>query len=310
MSAAVETNDLGRNFGPRAALSGVTLSIRAGEMFALLGPNGSGKTTLFRILSTLLAPSAGMARVGGCNVVGEAMAVRHQIGVVFQSPALDPQLTVEENLRCAGSLYGLRGADLVARLRSAAEALGLSDRLADRVQSLSGGLQRRVEIAKCLLPRPRVLLLDEPSTGLDPAAREGLRVTLERVRRESEVTVVMTTHLLEEAERCDRVAILHRGRLVACETPAELRGRLGTDVAVVSGPEPEALAARVREMFGWPLSVRGERLRVEVPAGGDAAGRLVSALGAAADTVTVGRPTLEDVFLDLTGEPLRGEEEA
>ena len=310
MSAAVETNDLGRNFGPRAALSGVTLSIRAGEMFALLGPNGSGKTTLFRILSTLLAPSAGTARVGGCDVVGEAMAVRHQIGVVFQSPALDPQLTVEENLRCAGSLYGLRGADLVARLRSAAQALSLSDRLADRVQSLSGGLQRRVEIAKCLLPRPRVLLLDESSTGLDPAAREGLRVTLERVRRESEVTVVMTTHLLEEAERCDRVAILHRGRLVACETPAELRGRLGTDVAVVSGPEPEALAARVREMFGWPLSVRGERLRVEVPAGGDAAGRLFSALGAAADTVTVGRPTLEDVFLDLTGEPLRGEEEA
>jgi len=310
MSAAVETNDLGRNFGPRAALSGVTLSIRAGEMFALLGPNGSGKTTLFRILSTLLAPSAGTARVGGCDVVGEAMAVRHQIGVVFQSPALDPQLTVEENLRCAGSLYGLRGAGLVSRLRSAAEALGLSDRLADRVQSLSGGLQRRVEIAKCLLPRPRVLLLDEPSTGLDPAAREGLRVTLDRVRRESEVTVVMTTHLLEEAERCDRLAILHRGRLVACETPAELRGRLGTDVAVVSGPEPEALAARVREMFGWPLSVRGERLRVEVPAGGDAAGRLVSALGAEADTVTVGRPTLEDVFLDLTGEPLRGEEEA
>jgi ABC-2 type transport system ATP-binding protein len=310
MSAAVETNALGRTFGPRAALSGVTLSIRAGEMFALLGPNGSGKTTLFRILSTLLAPSAGTARVGGCDVVGEAMAVRHQIGVVFQSPALDPQLTVEENLRCAGSLYGLRGADLVARLRSAAQALGLSDRLADRVQILSGGLQRRVEIAKCLLPRPRVLLLDEPSTGLDPAAREGLRATLERVRRESEVTVVMTTHLLEEAERCDRVAILHRGRLVACETPAELRGRLGTDVAVVSGPEPEVLAARVRDMFGWPLSVRGERLRVEVPAGGDAAGRLVSALGAAADTVTVGRPTLEDVFLDLTGEPLRGEEEA
>ena len=309
MSAAVETNDLGRNFGPRTALSGVTLSIRAGEMFALLGPNGSGKTTLFRILSTLLVPGAGTARVGGCDVVGEAMAVRHQIGVVFQSPALDPQLTVEENLRCAGSLYGLRGADLVVRLRSAAEALGLSDRLADRVQSLSGGLQRRVEIAKCLLPRPRVLLLDEPSTGLDPAAREGLRATLERVRRDSEVTVVMTTHLLEEAERCDRVAILHRGRLVACETPAELRGRSGTDVAVVSGPEPEALAARVREIFGWPLLVRGERLRVEVPAGGEAAGRLVSALGAAADSVTVGRPTLEDVFLDLTGEPLCGEEE-
>jgi ABC-2 type transport system ATP-binding protein len=309
MSAAVETNDLGRNFGPRTALFGVTLSIRAGEMFALLGPNGSGKTTLFRILSTLLVPGAGTARVGGCDVVGEAMAVRHQIGVVFQSPALDPQLTVAENLRWAGNLYGLRGGELVVRARAAAEALGVSDRWADRVQSLSGGLQRRVEIAKCLLPRPRVLLLEEPSTGLDPAAREGLRATLDRVRRDSEVTVVMTTHLLEEAERCDRVGILHRGRLVACETPAELRGRSGTDVAVVSGPEPEALAARVREIFGWPLLVRGERLRVEVPAGGEAAGRLVSALGAAADSVTVGRPTLEDVFLDLTGEPLCGEED-
>ncbi len=309
MSAAVETVDLGRNFGPRAALSGLSLSVSAGEMFALLGPNGSGKTTLFRILSTLLAPGAGTARVGGCDVVGEAMAVRHQIGVVFQSPALDPQLTVEENLRWAGNLYGLRGDDLAVRARAAAEALGVYDRWSDRVQSLSGGLRRRVEIAKCLLPRPRVLLLDEPSTGLDPAARAGLRATLERVRRDAGVTVVMTTHLLEEAERCDRVAILHRGRLVACETPAELCGRSGTDLAVVSGPETEVLAARVREIFGWPLLVRGERLRVEVPAGGEAAGRLVSALGAAADSVTVGRPTLEDVFLDLTGEPLCGEEE-
>lgn len=310
MSFIVETEGLGRNFGSRAALSGVNLAVREHEMFGLLGPNGGGKTTLFRILSTLLAPTAGRARVGGHDVVQEAMAVRHHLGVVFQSPALDPQLTVAENLRCAGHLYGLRGADLEQRLRSSAGALGVSDRLGDRVQTLSGGLQRRVEIAKSLLPRPRVLLLDEPSTGLDPAARDGLRAALENLRRERGVTIVLTTHLLDEAERCDRVAILHRGRLVACDPPQVLRGASGADVAVLSGPDPEALAQRVREAFGWPVSVRGDRVRVEVRGGGEASARLVGALAGVADTVTVGRPTLEDVFLQLTGESLQAGEAA
>jgi len=308
MNLVVETEALGRNFGSRAALSDVTFAVREGEMFGLLGPNGGGKTTLFRILSTLLTPTAGHARVGGYDVVREPMEVRHHLGVVFQSPALDPQLTVAENLRCAGHLYGQRGETLEHDLRAAAETLGVADRLGDRVQTLSGGLQRRVEIAKSLLPRPRVLLLDEPSTGLDPAARVGLRAALENLRRERGVTIVMTTHLLEEAERCDRVAILHRGRLVACEEPEILRSALGTDVAVLSGPDPETLAKRVRETFDWPVSVRGDRVRVEVPGGGEASARLVGALAGAADTVTVGRPTLEDVFLQLTGETLQAEE--
>lgn len=310
MSLIVETEGLGRNFGSRAALSDVNLAVREHEMFGLLGPNGGGKTTLFRILSTLLAPTAGRARVGGHDVVQEAMAVRHHLGVVFQSPALDPQLTVAENLRCGGHLYGLRGVDLEQRLRSSAEALGVADRLGDRVQTLSGGLQRRVEIAKSLLPRPRVLLLDEPSTGLDPAARDGLRSALENLRRERGVTIVMTTHLLDEAERCDRVAILHRGKMVACDAPQVLRSALGVDVAVLSGPDPEVLAQRVREAFGWPVSVRGDRVRVEVRGGGEASARLVEALAGAADTVTVGRPTLEDVFLQLTGETLHTGEAA
>jgi len=309
MIPIVETEELGRNFGPRAALSGVNLAVREGEMFGLLGPNGGGKTTLFRILSTLLAPTAGRARVGGHDVVREPMEVRHHLGVVFQSPALDPQLTVAENLRCAGRLYGLHGADLAERARAAADALGVSDRREDRVHTLSGGLQRRVEIAKSLLPRPRVLLLDEPSTGLDPAARAGLRAVLAGLRRESGVTIVLTTHLLDEAEACDRVAILHRGRLVACESPGALRDRVGREVAVVAGRDPAALAARVRDSFGWPAAVRDGKVRVEVPAGPDHAGRLVAALAGAADAVTVGRPTLEDVFLELTGEPLRGEDE-
>ena len=309
MSPAIETHGLGRNFGPRAALSDVSLAVREGEMFGLLGPNGSGKTTLFRILSTLLAPTAGTARVCGHNVVTAPMEVRHHLGVVFQSPALDPQLTVAENLRCAGNLYGLSGPDLEERLQSAAEALEVADRLGDRVQTLSGGLQRRVEIAKSLLPRPRVLLLDEPSTGLDPAARAGLRAVLGKLRRESGVTIVMTTHLLDEAEACDRVAILHRGRLIACEPPASLRARLGKDVAVLSGSDPEEVVAKVRAVFDWSVMVRDGKVRVELPLDGDHAARLVAALAPAVDAVTVGRPTLEDVFLRLTGEPLRGKEE-
>ena len=309
MSHAVETHALGRNFGPRAALSGVTLSVGDGEMFGLLGPNGSGKTTLFRILSTLLSPTSGSARIGGYDVTHEAVRVREHLGVVFQSPALDPQLTVAENLRCAGNLYGLRGGDLEDRLRSSAEALDVANRLRDRVQTLSGGLQRRVEIAKSLLPRPRVLLLDEPSTGLDPAAREGLRAALEKLRRDAGVTVVMTTHLLDEAEQCDRVAILHEGRLVACETPTALRAQLGTDVALLSGRDLQSAAGKVRELFGWSASERSGRLRVEIPAGGDAAARLVAALTGKVETITVGRPTLEDVFFKLTGEPWAAEEQ-
>ena len=308
MSHAVETHALGRNFGPRAALSGVTLSVGDGEMFGLLGPNGSGKTTLFRILSTLLAPTSGSARIGGYDVTHEAVRVREHLGAVFQSPALDPQLTVAENLRCAGNLYGLRGAVLEDRLRASAEALDVANRLGDRVQTLSGGLQRRVEIAKSLLPRPRVLLLDEPSTGLDPAAREGLRAALEKLRRDAGVTVVMTTHLLDEAEQCDRVAILHEGRLVACETPSALRAQLGTDVALLSGRDLQSIAGKVRELFGWSASERSGRLRVEIPAGGDAAARLVEALTGKVEAITVGRPTLEDVFFKLTGKPWVAEE--
>lgn len=310
MSPAVETAHLVRAFGERAALDDVNLSIGEGEMFALLGPNGGGKTTLFRILSTLLEPTSGSASICGHDVVREAMQVRRLIGVVFQSPALDPQLTVAENLRCAGNLYGLRGAELEERIRAAVSAVEVADRSDERVQTLSGGLQRRVEIAKCLLPRPRVLLLDEPSTGLDPAARAGLRGILDRLRRESRATVVMTTHLLEEAERCDRVAILHRGRLIACDPPDDLRQRVGSDIAVLSGGDPEAVAARVREQFGWPAAVRDGKVRVEVPAGQDEASRLVGAVSGAVQSIAVGRPTLEDVFLGLTGERWRAEEAA
>lgn len=302
----VETERLRRVFGKRVALDDVSLAVPEGEIFGLLGPNGGGKTTLFRILSTMLPPSGGAARVGGYDVVREAAAVRACLGVVFQSPALDPHLTVAENLRYGGNLYGLRGAVLEERMREAAAALGVDGRWSERVKTLSGGLQRRVEIAKSLLPRPRVLLLDEPSTGLDPVARVDLWSVLERLRGEAGVTVVLTTHLMDEAARCDRVAILHEGKLRACETPDALRAAVGAEVLTLVAGDPAAAAARLRAEFGWTAAVLEDTVRVELPRAHEQVPRVVELLGGDVQSVTTGRPTLEDVFVRLTGERLQG----
>jgi ABC-2 type transport system ATP-binding protein len=306
MSHPVETNDLRRSFGERRALDGVTFSVGEGEIFGLLGPNGGGKTTLFRILCTLLAPSGGNARVCGHDTVSEPAAVRSAIGVVFQSPSLDPQLTVAENLRYGGNLYGLRGAELESRWREMAEALRVGDRADDLVKNLSGGLQRRVEIAKSLLPRPRVLLLDEPSTGLDPVARVDLWAILEQLRGRFGITTVLTTHLMDEAERCGRVAILHRGKLLACDTPDALRATIGADVLTLVCRRPDMLAEQLQAKFGWTAVVRDDSVRLEIPKAHAEVARIVEAFPGEIQSVTAGRPTLEDVFVRMTGERLGG----
>lgn len=306
MSHPVETRDLRRQFGARAALDGVSFAVRDGEIFALLGPNGGGKTTLFRILSTLLPPSGGAATVCGHDVAHDAPAVRACLGVVFQSPSLDPQLTVAENLRYGGNLYGLRGADLEARLRETAAALKVDDRLSDRVKTLSGGLQRRVEIAKSLLPCPKVLLLDEPSTGLDPVARVDLWSILEQLRARFGMTVVLTTHLMDEASRCDRAAILHRGKLMACDSPEALCATIGCDVLTLAGRNADRLAEMLQAKFGWSASVQDGAVRVEIPRAHEQVARIVEAFPGEILSVTAGRPTLEDVFVRLTGERLAG----
>ena len=306
MSHPVETNDLRRSFGERRALDGVTFSVGEGEIFGLLGPNGGGKTTLFRILCTLLAPTGGNARVCGHDTVSEPAAVRSAIGVVFQSPSLDPQLTVAENLRYGGNLYGLRGAELESRWREMAEALRVGDRADDFVKNLSGGLQRRVEIAKSLLPRPRVLLLDEPSTGLDPVARVDLWAILEQLRGRFGITTVLTTHLMDEAERCGRVAILHRGKLLACDTPDALRATIGADVLSLVCRRPDMVAEQLQSKFGWTAAVRDDAVRLEIPKAHAEVARIVEAFPGEIQSVTAGRPTLEDVFVRLTGERLGG----
>ena len=306
MSHPVETNDLRRSFGERRALDGVTFSVGEGEIFGLLGPNGGGKTTLFRILCTLLAPTGGNARVCGHDTVSEPAAVRSAIGVVFQSPSLDPQLTVAENLRYGGNLYGLRGAELESRWREMAEALRVGDRADDFVKNLSGGLQRRVEIAKSLLPRPRVLLLDEPSTGLDPVARVDLWAILEQLRGRFGITTVLTTHLMDEAERCGRVAILHRGKLLACDTPDALRATIGADVLTLLCRRPGMVAEQLQSKFGWTAVIRDDAVRLEIPKAHAEVARIVEAFPGEIQSVTAGRPTLEDVFVRMTGERLGG----
>jgi ABC-2 type transport system ATP-binding protein len=306
MSLPVETNNLCRSFGARLALDNVSFAVREGEIFGLLGPNGGGKTTLFRILATLLPPSSGTARVCGHDVVADPAGVRSSIGVVFQSPSLDPQLTVAENLRYSGNLHGLKGADLENRWREMASALRVEDRAGDLVKNLSGGLQRRVEIAKSLLPRPRVLLLDEPSTGLDPVARVDLWAILEQLRGQFGITTVITTHLMDEAERCGRVAILHRGRMLACDTPDALRATIGADVLTLVCRRPDWVAEKLQAKFGWTAVVRDDAVRLEIPKAHAEVARIVEAFPGEILSVTAGRPTLEDVFVRMTGERLGG----
>ncbi len=285
----------------RTALADVTFNVAKGEIFGLLGPNGGGKSTLFRILTTMMAPTSGSASIAGRDVVREAAAVRRSIGVVFQSQSLDKALTVEENLRAQGHLYGLRGAGLKARIEWATARLALTGRGRELVSALSGGLRRRVEIAKALLHRPPVLLMDEASTGLDPAARRDLSRSLEELRAHDGITVLLTTHILEEAERCDRLMLLHQGSAVTSGTPAELRARIGGDIVVLQSPDADSLAARVASRFALPATALDGRVRVEIANGHRFIAEVVEAFPGAIESVGLHKPTLEDVFVKETG---------
>ncbi len=301
MEHAIATRGLSQQYGERRALDDVSFEVGRGEIFGLLGPNGSGKTTLFRILSTLVRPSGGAAEVCGHDLAREPDAARRRLGVVFQRPSIDGKLTVAENMRHHGRLYGMANPALAERTVVLMDRLGIADRAGDRVETLSGGLQRRVELAKGLLPQPDVLLLDEPSTGLDPAARRDFTRYLLQLRAEERVTVVLTTHYLEEAENCDRVGILHQGRLVRVGTPDELKDAVGGDVVVIHAHDPQALQGRIRERFGCEVAVVDGTLRAERPRGHEFLRDLVEAFPGEIASVTYGKPTLEDVFIHLTG---------
>ena len=300
-SPVIRIERLGHRYDQRQALDDVSFDVRPAEIFGLLGPNGSGKTTLFRILSTLMLPAAGHALIMGHDVAREPNRVRREIGVVFQAASVDAKLTVAENLRHQGHLYGLSGQRLTRRIAEMLGRVGLADRARDRVETLSGGLERRVELAKGLLHHPSVLLLDEPSTGLDPGARRDLWLYLKMLRDQERVTVVVTTHLMEEAEHCDRLAILNEGKLVALGTPAELKHEIGGEVIVMEARDPESLARRIAERFGGPCNVIDGKVRLEREQGHRFVTDVVEAFPGEIDSISVSKPTLEDVFIDRTG---------
>jgi ABC-2 type transport system ATP-binding protein len=297
----IQVQDLTHRYGARVALRNIVFEVKEGEVFGLLGPNGGGKSTLFRILSTMMVPTEGRAVIAGDDVVRNPSAVRRHIGVVFQTQSLDKALTVEENLRAQGHLHGLSGPELRDRMARAMERLGLTDRRRDLVETLSGGLRRRVEIAKALLHRPQVLLMDEASTGLDPAARRDLTRHIEELRSREGVTILLTTHVLEEADRCDRLALLHQGNIVAMGSPADLRSRIGGDVVVLESSDAASLASGIESRFGLKTAATDGRVRVEIANGHRFIAEVVEAFPGAIQSVGLHKPTLEDVFVRETG---------
>jgi ABC-2 type transport system ATP-binding protein len=293
----VSTEDLSHTYGTRTALASLTFGVERGEIFGVLGPNGGGKSTLFRILCTLMQPSGGGAQVAGFDVAADPGQVRRRIGVVFQSQSLDKKLTPRENLHHQGHLYGIHGQELRKRVDDALSRLGLSDRRDDLVRSLSGGLQRRVEIAKALLHGPEVIIMDEPSTGLDPGARRELWQYLEELQRGG-TTILLTTHILDEADRCSRLLLLHEGHKVTEGTPAELKSRVGGDVVVL---EAEGIEQELAERFGMQAKRIDSTLHIEIPDGHRFVPALMEAFPGRIQSIALHKPTLEDVFVSLTG---------
>lgn len=308
MSLAITVAGLRHRYGNRNALDGIDLRIERGEVYGLLGPNGGGKTTLFRILSTLLEPSEGTVRVLDRDPFRDAAEIRARIGVVFQHASLDLKLTVHENLRHQGHLYGLRGRALRERIESILGSVGLTDRKDDRTEELSGGLRRRVDLARGLLHRPELLLFDEPSSGLDPLARRTLWDDLQRLRDDQGATVLLTTHFIEEAERCDRVGILDRGRFVAQGAPDALKRSMNKDVLVIEAEHTEALRAEIETKVGAATALVDGTVRIECDDGQAMMASLYAGFREQISAVRLGRPTLEDVFIRETGRPFETEE--
>lgn len=302
---AILVSDLRHHYGDRLALDGLSLTVGRGEIFAFLGPNGGGKSTLFRLLATLLPIQQGDVRILGIDARQTPFEVRRQIGIVFQSPSLDKKLSVAENLWHQGHLYGLHGRMLRERMDAMLERLGVADRRHERCEALSGGLRRRVELAKGMLHGPSLLLLDEPSTGLDPAARADMWSYLRGIRERDGVTIAFTTHLLEEADRADRIAILSAGKLVALDTPAALRASVGGDSITIRTRQPTEFAAAVSQHFSLGTRVLEDTVRVE-HADAPLIGRLLEAFPGEIEEITLSKPTLEDVFIARTGHRLAG----
>ncbi|MCO7219341.1 ATP-binding cassette domain-containing protein [Klenkia sp. PcliD-1-E] len=282
------------------AVRGIDLDVPSGELFGFLGPNGAGKSTTIKILCTLVRPTGGSAQVAGFDVVAQKDDVRRHIGLVFQETTLDGHLTAEQNLRFHAEIYGMAPADVAPRTDAVLEMVGLADRRTAVVNTFSGGMKRRLEIARGLMHSPRVLFLDEPTIGLDPESRAGLWDYVDRLRAEEDITVFLTTHYMDEAERCDRIAIVDGGRVGALGSPAELKASVGHDRVRVVTADDDAAEALVRERLGAETTRERGALVVLTPDGEQFVPRLFE-LGITVRAVSVTRPSLDDVFLAYTG---------
>jgi len=303
-TAAVAVNGLSKTFGDLSAVKGVSFDVAQGEIFAFLGPNGAGKSTTINMLCTLAKPTAGSATVGGYDVVTEARMVRRHIGLVFQEQTLDDQLTAEENLRFHAVLYGVPSGQIHARITRVMELVALSGRRKDLVSTYSGGMARRLEIARGMLHTPRVLFLDEPTVGLDPQTRALIWEDIQRLRREEGVTIFLTTHYMDEAENVERIAIIDQGEIIALDTPDALKASVGSDTVALETADDEAALAALRRV-GYRVDRSAGGLTVFVEDEEAAVGALVATVGVPVRTVRAHRPTLDDVFLHYTGREIR-----
>ena len=311
---AIEARDLVRKFGDLVAVDHVSFEVEQGEIFGFLGPNGAGKTTTINMLCTLLRPTAGTALVNGYDVTRQQDEVRQSIGLVFQDPSLDDKLTAMENLRFHAMLYDVPRAEFERRAREVLELVELSDRANDLVETFSGGMKRRLEIARGLVHQPRVLFLDEPTLGLDPQTRRHIWEYVLSLREREGVTIFLTTHYMDEAEHADRIAIIDHGRIVALDTPERLKDMVGGDVVRLRTSNDELASRRLREALSTDVRYDGTALILEVPHGDQAIPQIVQILsngtGPAVEVLSINmrRPTLEDVFIKLTGHAIREEE--
>jgi len=306
--ARLAARDLGFRYGARTALEGVSFEVRPGEAFGFLGPNGAGKSTLFAILAGLLPPRTGELFLDGERLDPRSRALRARMGVVFQEPSLDSKLGALENLLLGAALFGVRRREATPRAARLLDAAGLSDRAREPAGRLSGGMRRRLELARALVHRPEVLLLDEPTAGLDATSFRRTWESIDRLRREEGLTAILTTHRPDEAERCDRLAVLSHGRVVALETPESLRARVAGDVVLVEADEPGPLAAEIAARFGLGARALPGGVAIERERGHELVPRLVEAFPPGRfRSVSVRHPTLADAFLHLTGEALAAE---
>ena len=306
--SAVLVRGLRKRYGDVDAVAGIDLDVAPGEVFGFLGPNGAGKSTTIKILCTLVTPTAGEARVAGHDVVHERDEVRRNIGLVFQEVTLDDYLTAEQNLRFHAELYGIPSHAVAGRLQQVMEMVGLWDRRASRVQTFSGGMKRRLEIARGLMHSPRVLFLDEPTVGLDPQTRVSIWSYITELRRREQITIFLTTHYMDEAEYCDRIAIIDGGKIIALDTPANLKAKVGKDRVQIRTADDAAALAALKAKLDIDAVVRDGQITFAVTDGERFVPRLFAELGVPIQAVSVARPSLDDVFIAFTGTTIRDKE--